>query len=89
MNKGQKHTGLSSRSLFILSLIALFSVTACGKVGNLKRPEGDAPYPREYPAPQSQVPTNRSSEPVQQTTPDVSSGILIHGRNSNTKTTTY
>ena len=89
MNKGQKHTGLLSQNLFILSLVALFGITACGKVGNLKRPEGDAPYPREYPAPQSQVPTNRSSEAVQQPAPNVSSSILIHGRNNNTETTTY
>ena len=38
------------RVVTFVALIALASLSACGKVGSPKRPEG-APEPRQYPAP--------------------------------------
>lgn len=36
---------------FLIAAIALTSLAACGKMGNLEYPPG-AVYPRQYPAPQ-------------------------------------
>ena len=38
------------RVVTFFTIIALASLSACGKVGSPKRPEG-APEPRQYPAP--------------------------------------
>ncbi|MGO1120356.1 hypothetical protein ACTL6U_16745 [Rhodovibrionaceae bacterium A322] len=54
-----RHRTSTAKALALLSLAAL-ALTACGKVGPLRAPEGQESsynYPKTYPAPQSVLPS--------------------------------
>ncbi|MBR1734835.1 MAG: hypothetical protein IJ730_05240 [Alphaproteobacteria bacterium] len=49
------------RYILTLSLIILFTLSACGRRGSLQKPDGEDIYPRQYP---SSLNTDNSEEQI-------------------------